>query len=176
MANVLPFPFSHHLIIMHKQVPGAGERALARFTERARRAAGVGKLNVLVTSGREIRRLNHRFRGKDTSTDVLSFPAEPSAPSDLAGEIAISAETAIANARRLRHSTLDEFKILILHGVIHLAGYDHEHDNGEMAREEARLRKRLGLPDALIARAHSSAHSRPARNHSARRVPARSSR
>ncbi|HXZ79152.1 MAG TPA: rRNA maturation RNase YbeY [Terriglobales bacterium] len=157
---------------MHKKVPGASERALARFTERARRAAGIaGRLNVLVSSNREIRHLNHQFRGKDKSTDVLSFPADPAMNSALAGEIAIAAETAIANARRLQHSTLDELKILILHGVIHLAGFDHEGDKGQMARKEAELRDRFGLPNSLIARTHlgGNSHGKGARRSTARR-------
>ena len=68
------------------------------------------------------------------------------------GDIAISAEIAASNAGRLGHSAGDELKILILHGLLHLAGYDHETDAGEMAREEARLRRALRLPVALIER------------------------
>ena len=63
----------------------------------------------------------------------------------LAGDLAISAEIAARNARRLGHSAADELKILILHGLLHLAGHDHETDGGEMARKEARLRRALGL-------------------------------
>ena len=69
-----------------------------------------------------------------------------------AGDLAISAEIAASNARRLGHSAGDELKILILHGLLHLAGYDHETDSGEMARKETRLRRLLGLPAALIER------------------------
>ncbi|HYN15247.1 MAG TPA: rRNA maturation RNase YbeY, partial [Terriglobales bacterium] len=68
------------------------------------------------------------------------------------GDIAISAEFGARNARRLGHSPADELKILILHGLLHLAGYDHETDGGAMARKEARLRRALGLPTALIER------------------------
>jgi len=70
----------------------------------------------------------------------------------LAGDIAISAEMAARNAAPLRHSTADEVKILILHGMLHLAGFDHERDNGEMARRETKLRRELRLPAALIER------------------------
>jgi len=69
-----------------------------------------------------------------------------------AGDVAISAEIARQNARRLGHTAAEEIKILVLHGMLHLAGYDHELDNGEMEREEARLRKSLGLPVGLIER------------------------
>jgi probable rRNA maturation factor len=86
--------------------------------------------------------LNRRFRGKDKPTDVLSFPAEPDAPKNFAGEIAISAEIAAQNARALGHSPAEEVKILVLHGILHLRGYDHECDNGEMARREQQLRAR----------------------------------
>jgi probable rRNA maturation factor len=71
---------------------------------------------------------------------------------DFAGDVAISAEIAAQNARRLGHSLPEEIKILALHGVLHLAGYDHERDRGEMARKEEHLRKQLGLPVALIER------------------------
>jgi probable rRNA maturation factor len=94
--------------------------------------------------------LNARFRGKDEATDVLSFPAN--GMDGLAGEIAISLEIAKQNAQLLGHSAADEVKVLILHGGLHLAGYDHESDHGEMSREEQRLREALKLPVALIQR------------------------
>ncbi len=123
---------------------------------RARKAARLrGKVNVLVSTDSELRRLNRRFRGKDKPTDVLSFPSVLDLERDFAGDVAISATIAAQNARRLGHSAADEVKILALHGVLHLAGYDHEHDGGEMARAEARLRSRLGLPVALIERSTS---------------------
>jgi probable rRNA maturation factor len=108
-----------------------------------------GEVNVLVAGNAEVRRLNRAFRHKDKPTDVLSFPAEIK---DLAGDIAISAPIARANARRLGHSAATELKVLLLHGVLHLAGYDHETDCGEMRRKEERLRAQFGLPAALIAR------------------------
>jgi probable rRNA maturation factor len=127
--------------------------ALSRFVALAKRAVRLqGDLTVLVTGNEELRRLNRRFRGKNQPTDVLSFPA-PSAPRDgPRGDVAISAEIARANAKMLGHSAADEVKILVLHGVLHLAGYDHERDHGEMARKELRLRKSLGLPPGLIER------------------------
>lgn len=136
-------------MIVHNKVRGVSARALGRFAARAQRAAGVrGEVDVLITCSAELRRLNRRFRGKDQATDVLSFPSADGTP----GDIAISAEVGARNARRLGHSAADEIKILMLHGLLHLAGYDHETDGGEMARKEARLRRALGLPTALIER------------------------
>ncbi len=96
--------------------------------------------------------MNRRFRGKDQPTDVLSFPPAPGLVNGLAGDIAISADIARQNARRLGHSTVQEIKILALHGVLHLAGYDHEHDQGRMATKEVDLRRLLSLPQGLIER------------------------
>lgn len=111
-----------------------------------------GTVNVLITHNAEMRSLNRRFRAKDAATDVLSFPAVPGLPGKLAGDLAISGDLAAENAKQLGHTLEDEIKILILHGALHLAGYDHETDNGKMARKEAQLRVGLRLPVALIAR------------------------
>ena len=143
-----------NLVIFQKRVADLTELALDRFVARARRAAGLkGVVNVLVTSNAELKSLNRRFRGKDKPTDVLSFPAEPDPRKQFAGEIAISAEIAAQNARPLGHSPAEEVKILVLHGVLHLRGYDHECDNGQMARREKQLRAKLHLPLGLIERA-----------------------
>ena len=145
------------MVIFQKRVVNLTELALARFLARARRAARLkGTVNVLVTSSAEMKALNRRFRAKDRPTDVLSFPAEPDAPKHFAGEIAISAEIAAQNARALGHSPAQEVKILVLHGILHLRGYDHECDNGEMARREQQLRAALHLPAGLIERAESA--------------------
>ena len=142
------------MVIFQKRVPDLTQLALSRFLARARRAAGLkGVVNVLVTSSADMKSLNRRFRGKDKPTDVLSFPAEPDARKKFAGEIAISAEIASQNARSLGHSPAEEVKILVLHGVLHLRGYDHECDNGRMARREKQLRAKLHLPLGLIERA-----------------------
>ena len=133
-------------------------QALARFTERARRAARLdGKVNVLLVSGADMRKLNRRYRGKDKPTDVLSFPAIPEVAARFAGDIVIASEVAAGNARSLGHRTQDELKILILHGMLHLAGYDHENDEGRMARAERRLRRELGLHSGLIERVQARA-------------------
>ena len=151
------------MVVLQKRVPGVTEAALARFVAKARSAAGLkGAVNVLVTSNTELRSLNRRFRGKDKPTDVLSFPSEPGAAENLAGEIAVSAEIASRNARMLGHEPAAEIKILILHGILHLRGYDHDRDQGEMANLEQRLRQKLRLPVGLIERAASARQeSRP---------------
>ncbi len=144
------------VIILRKHIEGVNERALARFTAQARRSVRLrGEVNVVVTTDREMRDLNRCFRGQDKTTDVLSFPALPDRINDFAGDIVISAPVARQNARRLEHAVVSEIKILILHGVLHLAGHDHERDHGEMARKEAHLRKRLRLPGGLIERSSS---------------------
>ncbi|MFZ0276703.1 MAG: rRNA maturation RNase YbeY [Candidatus Sulfotelmatobacter sp.] len=130
---------------------------LERFVLRARRAVRLhDTVNVLVTGSSELKSLNRRFRGADKATDVLSFPAEPVTrwrAKHVAGDVAISADIARENARRLGHSAAEEVKILVLHGILHLAGFDHERDNGEMAGKESRLRRQLKLEGGLIERA-----------------------
>jgi probable rRNA maturation factor len=138
---------------MRKRVAGTSAAALGRFVEEAQRAAGLaGRLDVLIAGDGELRRLNRRFRGKDRATDVLSFPAEGTARPEVAGDIAISADQARRNAKRLGHSVSEELKVLLVHGVLHLAGYDHERDQGRMARKEERLRRAFGLPVSLTGR------------------------
>ena len=151
--RALPLVCGRSVIILKKKLAGASAPALARFLARAQRAAGLrGEVNVLLAANPEIRDLNRRYRGKDRATDVLSFPTDGGSGKGFAGDIAISAEMAARNARRFGHAPADELKILLLHGVLHLAGYDHERDNGRMARLEKHLRARLGLPLNLIAR------------------------
>jgi probable rRNA maturation factor len=141
------------VVIFRKRVPDLTELALDRFLTRARRCVRLkGAVSVLLTTSAEMKFLNRRFRGKDKPTDVLSFPVEPMAASKGAGEIAISAEIASNNARTLGHSPAEEVKILVLHGLLHLRGYDHECDNGRMARREKQLRTQLHLPLGLIER------------------------
>jgi len=149
------------LVIIQERVAGLNEAALAKFVARVRRVVGLrGAVSVLVTSSRELQGLNHRFRGKNKPTDVLSFPAMPGVMRGFAGDVAISAEVAARNARRLGHTAADEIRILALHAVLHLAGYDHERDDGKMERMEVRLRKSLGLPVGLIERAGRRARGR----------------
>jgi probable rRNA maturation factor len=108
-----------------------------------------GNVTCLITDDAELRRLNRRFRNKNYATDVLSFP------NGEGGELAISLDRAIAQAAEHGHSTFDELRILMLHGVLHLRGMDHQTDSGEMRRTETRLRKKYGLPIGLIERARA---------------------
>lgn len=131
--------------------------ALRRFAIAAARAAGLrGEITVRITSDRVLRTLNRRFRGVDAATDVLSFPGAPppgqAGPRGAGGDLAISWQTAARQAAQQGHALGAEIRVLILHGVLHLAGYDHERDRGQMRRREERLRRRLGLPSALIGR------------------------
>lgn len=106
--------------------------------------------DCLITNDAELQRLNRTFRAKDYATDVLSFPATDDAR---LGDIAISYQRARAQARDFGHSTEQEIRVLMLHGVLHLIGMDHETDGGRMARAEKRWRAALGLPAGLIERA-----------------------
>ena len=159
---------------MEKKVDGVSAAALERFLMRARDVVGLrGWVNVLITGNPAIRSLNREFRKKDKPTDVLSFPSAPfeakgSKSRTVAGEIAISADIALQNSYRFGHPVSAELKILILHGVLHLAGFDHERDNGTMARKEDKLRRQLRLPVALIERAAAATpaprNGRPAKS------------
>jgi probable rRNA maturation factor len=123
---------------------------LQQFHERVRRELGFAPESVTIQliSDAAMARLNETYRKKQGPTDVLSFPADGNRPdpdAEYVGDIAISPETARRNARRFARTLPAEMRILILHGMIHLAGYDHETDHGKMDRFERRLRKRLGV-------------------------------
>ncbi len=143
-------------------------KPLEAFLGRAQQELGLSgrELTICLVSDAAIARMNRAFRGKQGPTDVLSFPADGAesrqgrgtaearrgpdrrgilSSTSYLGDIAISAEMARRNARRLGRSLPDELRVLMLHGVLHLAGYDHEADRGEMDRLERRLRERLGL-------------------------------
>jgi probable rRNA maturation factor len=127
---------------------------LTRFLNRARLAVGLeGEVEVLLSDDSTLRRLNKSFRGKNKATDVLSFPTPPEIANHHAGDLAISLETAARQADTYGHSLRDEVRILLLHGLLHLSGEDHETDDGEMATREAALRRELRLPTTLIERA-----------------------
>jgi len=139
------------LVLFRRAPAGLRRGPLRDFAGELREAvAGKRDFHCLITDDRELRRLNRRFRGADRATDVLSFPSE--AATGWLGEIAISSDRAARQARRFGHSRFDEIRILMLHGVLHLVGMDHETDGGRMARAEARWRRRLDLPAGLIAR------------------------
>ena len=132
--------------------------ALRRFARRLQREVCAGRtFDCLITGDAELRRLNRDFRGKDYATDVLSFHVHPQSRDRQGlvplGDIAISRARALAQARTFGHAPETEIRILMLHGVLHLLGMDHESDNGRMARAEKRWRARLHLPNGLIERA-----------------------
>jgi probable rRNA maturation factor len=135
------------------------KRALRFFVRTlSRDVAGGRAFTCLVTDDRELQRLNRDFLSHDYPTDVLSFPAAH-ANGNL-GEIAISAERAAEQAEGFGHSAVDELRILMLHGLLHLTGMDHERDHGEMQMAEEKWRAEFGLPSALIARSSRARKSK----------------
>jgi probable rRNA maturation factor len=151
-----------HIVLFRRAPAELNRRNLERFarTLRGEVAQGAG-FSCLITGDAELRRLNRDFLGQDYPTDVLSFP-DPASPAAL-GEMAISAARARAQAARFGHSLENEICILMLHGLLHLLGMDHETDRGQMQRAESRWRERLALPEGLVGRA-----SRPARDFQSR--------
>jgi probable rRNA maturation factor len=119
-------------------------KALREYLPPLSRATRVSPdhFTVALVSDRRIAALNRRYRRRARPTDVLSFSASGNG---YLGDVVISAETARRQARQLGHSLTEEVQLLILHGLLHLMGYDHERDNGQMNRRELALRRRLGL-------------------------------
>lgn len=124
-------------------------QTLARWLERHAPARARGTVVVAMISDARMRKINKQFRRKDYATDVLSFPALM--PGEL-GELAIATGVLRRQAREAGHSERVEARVLALHGLLHLLGYDHETDHGEMRRAEERLRRRARLPHGLIRR------------------------
>ena len=144
-------------ILYRRAGSGLPKRELREFAEQLRDMLTGGRpFTCLITDDRELERLNRMFLGKDYPTDVLSFPAE--GPGAI-GELAISVERARQQAEEHGHSPTDEIRILMLHGVLHLLGMNHENDRGAMARAEKRWRQEFGLPAALIERSRSRRHN-----------------
>ena len=147
--------------VLFRRVPVSLRRGLIRRFARELQSgvAGGRVFDCVITSDTELRRLNREFRGHDAVTDVLAFPSgaagRPARPSVPLGDIAVSVGRARTQARAFRHTVEQEIQILMLHGLLHLLGMDHENDAGPMARAEKRWRVRLGLPDGLIERARS---------------------
>jgi probable rRNA maturation factor len=147
---------------------GRGARSapsLARWLKEIAPAGARGTVGVAVVSDARVRALNRRYRGVDRATDVLSFSPGPGVdgvnglevlpglPGVYIGDIVIARGVARRQARDAGHSELTEWRVLALHGLLHLLGYDHERDRGRMRRVERRLRRQGGLPDGLIERA-----------------------
>jgi probable rRNA maturation factor len=118
---------------------------LRRAAAELRGPASFG-LAVCLVSDRRMRQLHRRFRGRDRTTDVLSFATRVARPRVLLGDLVIAVPTAARQARQHGHSLSRELKILLLHGYLHLLGYDHETDDGTMLRLQARLLRRLLPP------------------------------
>ncbi|HEX3745671.1 MAG TPA: rRNA maturation RNase YbeY [Bryobacteraceae bacterium] len=138
-------------VTFRRTPPDFRRRPVERFARRLQQEVAKGRPFVcLITGDADLRRLNRQFRGLDYPTDVLSFPAAP--PADHLGDLAISLGRARAQGRQFGHAIEREVEILMLHGVLHLLGFDHETDSGQMARAEKRWRTRLGLAAGLIER------------------------
>ena len=158
----------------NRAVASLSKPALTRFLSRARIAIGLtGQVDVLLTSDDELKSLNRAYRGKNKPTDVLSFPTPPEISATHAGDLAISLDTAARQAASYNHSLDVEVRILLLHGLLHLAGQDHETDSGEMAALETELRSTLGLPNSLIHRVLQPARAKPPANKEVVRVLSR---
>jgi len=122
-----------------------------QFLEKIVASATKKEIELVITSNDEIQRINKEYRNIDKPTDVLSFPYEEMPMSPL-GSIVISQDFVISKSEELGHTQEDEFTLLFIHGLLHLLGYDHEIDNGQMRQEEERLILQLKLPHSLIVR------------------------
>lgn len=142
--------------VTFRRVPASLRRApIERFARTLQKEVVKSRpFATLITGDAELRRLNRDFRGQEHATDVLSFPTEPrtSGSDCFLGDIAISLGRARVQAREFGHTIEQEVQILMLHGVLHLCGHDHDSDSGAMARAEKRWRAKLGLPNGLIER------------------------
>jgi probable rRNA maturation factor len=130
------------------RAPGLGAWLARVAPARAR-----GSITVAIVSDPRVHALNRRYRRKDAPTDVLSFPSEEAG---FLGDVVIAGGVARRQAAAAGHSLQTELRVLALHGLLHLLGYDHEHDEGQMARLERRLRRRGGLVEGLIERSRES--------------------
>jgi probable rRNA maturation factor len=128
--------------------PGLSSERARRFLNRALATSGhsAGSVSVLFCGDRAMRRLNRNFRGKDRTTDVLSFPSGMP-PETFLGDLVISIPEARRQARQAGRGSAGVLEKLLLHGLLHLLGYDHEADNGEMDALEARIRRRLRVSE-----------------------------
>ena len=136
---------------------GTGANTLSRWLRRVAPAKARGHVTIALVTDRRIQQLNRTFRGMDKATDVLSFPADEPG---MLGDVVIARGVARRQARGAGHDFPTEVRVLALHGLLHLLGYDHEHDGGRMARLEARLRRKGGLREGLIERGTATAGHR----------------
>jgi probable rRNA maturation factor len=131
-------------------------RGLAAWLRGVAPARAQGVVTIALVGDNAMRRLNRRYAGRNRPTDVLSFPAaaqDAVTGRPALGDIAIATGVAARQAREAGHSYARELRVLALHGLLHLLGYDHHADDGAMARLEARLRRKGGLESGLIERA-----------------------
>jgi probable rRNA maturation factor len=160
-----------HLLVVDDWGRPISAPGLARWVARVAPARARGAVCVAIVSDGRVRGLNRAYRGIDRPTDVLSFAAagrevesanrEAGLPAPFLGEIVIARGVARRQAREAGHSEGTELRVLALHGLLHLLGYDHERDDGRMARVERRLRRVGGVRDGLIERTARAA--RPGR-------------
>ncbi len=144
---------SEVLLLNRQRTVQADWGSVRAFLDSLRENVSGLPFSVSLVSDRSIRRYNKRFRGHDEATDVLSFPADGGGQeSNYLGDIVISVETALEDAATYDISLEEEIKMLALHGVLHMMGYDHETDQGQMARAERLWGKRFGLAASLTAR------------------------
>lgn len=109
-------------------------------------------VELIFTNSEKIREINKKFRGKDKPTDVLSFPLIDVPHSDFLGSIVINLDLVDKVSKDLKHSFDDEISLLFIHGLLHLLGFDHEIDNGEMRKKESEIIEKFSLPESLIIR------------------------
>jgi probable rRNA maturation factor len=147
-----------HLTIEPPYREAVAAEVLRRAATAALQHEGISSaaLSLLITDSETVRRLNARYRGIDAPTDVLSFPLEPVAHVPL-GELVISVEYAANRASEYENSLDNEIALLFIHGLLHLLGYDHETDRGEMRKREEALIRRFNLPESLIVRTEGDA-------------------
>ncbi len=137
-------------VVVHGRARAAG---LAAWLTSVAPVAARGTITVAIVPDARVRALNRKFRGKDKPTDVLSFPSDQRG---YLGDVVIASGVAARQARQVGHPVGTELRVLALHGLLHLLGYDHEHDDGRMARLERRLRRRGGLREGLTERGRDS--------------------
>jgi probable rRNA maturation factor len=141
-------------VIFRRSAGIVDRRAVRAFARRAQLEVAFGRpFDCVIADDRELRSLNRDFLSRDYPTDVLSFPSGTAAGP--LGDLAISADRAREQAQRFGHGVTEEISILLLHGLLHLNGMDHERDSGRMRRAEANFRRKFGLPAGLIERSRS---------------------
>ncbi len=158
-----------HVTIVGRPAARAASRGLGPWLGRVAPRRARGEVTIALVSDARMRTLNRTFRGVDQATDVLSFASDGTVPATL-GDVAIATGVATRQARAAGHTLSTELRVLALHGLLHLLGYDHETDDGRMARTEAKLRRAGRLTEGLIER------TRPARRAPQATAPARARR